>query len=295
MKKIKLLGLLIGIVGAGLLITSCSRITDKIFGEDNGGETLSNADTFQLQAMSALKMVSSDETVLPRMMANQLTDEDVTKVKEILPQLDLMLNGSATVDSTITEGEFVINEVTYAYQETITFTDINFEETTYTLTYNVGKTEVEEDLEDEEVETTTIINGVATLDGTTYLEFVSKIEEETERDENELERSFRINLGEGSYALVEESYETEGSEVENEFEYTLVENGVKVLEYSIEIEKDGFKDEIEYEVNEVEYKVTKVSEKEYLIEVEKDDDYEAFARFRKVVAEDGTTSYELIQ
>lgn len=290
MKKIKILGL--GILTSGaILLSSCTSnsLKDLVHGGDNQNNVTTNSEAFLMQATSSLKLLSNIDLGSAR-LSRSLNDTEINEIKEILPQLDLMLNNGTSFESSLTSKENVIEGVTYQYEEVVTFKDSNLIDVTYTLIYNANTKEFKDD--DEKV-TVTTIEGVAKVDDVTYLPFVSITKTENEWDESETERTFKVNLNENSYVIVEESHEVEDDEIENEFEYTLINNGRKELEYSIEIEKEGFKDSIEYEVNNKEYELTRVGD-EYYVKVKEGRDFVDYAKFKKIINEDGSVIFELV-
>ena len=290
MKKIKILGL--GILTSGaILLSSCTSnsLKDLVHGGDNQNNVTTNSEAFLMQATSSLKLLSNIDLGSAR-LSRSLNDTEINEIKEILPQLDLMLNNGTSFDSSLTPKENVIEGVTYQYEEVVTFKDSNLIDVTYTLIYNANTKEFKDD--DEKV-TITTIEGVAKVDDVTYLPFVSITKTENEWDESETERTFKVNLNENSYVIVEESHEVEDDEIENEFEYTLINNGRKELEYSIEIEKEGFKDSIEYEVNNKEYELTRVGD-EYYVKVKEGRNFVDYAKFKKIITEDGSVIFELV-
>lgn len=290
MKKIKILGL--GILTSGaILLSSCTSnsLKDLVHGDDNQNNVTTNSEAFLMQATSSLKLLSNIDLGSAR-LSRSLNDTEINEIKEILPQLDLMLNNGTSFESSLTSKENVIEGVTYQYEEVVTFKDSNLIDVTYTLIYNANTKEFKDD--DEKV-TVTTIEGVAKVDDATYLPFVSITKTENEWDESETERTFKVNLNENSYVIVEESHEVEDDEIENEFEYTLINNGRKELEYSIEIEKEGFKDSIEYEVNNKEYELTRVSD-EYYVKVKEGRNFVDYAKFKKIINEDGSVIFELV-
>ena len=290
MKKIKILGL--GILTSGaILLSSCTSnsLKDLVHGGDNQNNVTTNSEAFLMQATSSLKLLSNIDLGSAR-LSRSLNDAEINEIKEILPQLDLMLNNGTSFESSLTSKENVIEGVTYQYEEVVTFKDSNLIDVTYTLIYNANTKEFKDD--DEKV-TVTTIEGVAKVDDVTYLPFVSITKTENEWDESETERTFKVNLNENSYVIVEESHEVEDDEIENEFEYTLINNGRKELEYSIEIEKEGFKDSIEYEVNNKEYELTRVGD-EYYVKVKEGRNFVDYAKFKKIINEDGSVIFELV-
>ena len=290
MKKIKILGL--GILTSGaILLSSCTSnsLKDLVHGGDNQNNVTTNSEAFLMQATSSLKLLSNIDLGSAR-LSRSLNDTEINEIKEILPQLDLMLNNGTSFESSLASKENVIEGVTYQYEEVVTFKDSNLIDVNYTLIYNANTKEFKDD--DEKVIVTTI-EGVAKVDDVTYLPFVSITKTENEWDESETERTFKVNLNETSYVIVEESHEVEDNEIENEFEYTLINNGRKELEYSIEIEKEGFKDSIEYEVNNKEYELTRVGD-EYYVKVKEGRNFVDYAKFKKIINEDGSVIFELV-
>ena len=290
MKKIKILGL--GILTSGaILLSSCTSnsLKDLVHGGDNQNNVTTNSEAFLMQATSSLKLLSNIDLGSAR-LSRSLNDTEINEIKEILPQLDLMLNNGTSFESSLASKENVIEGVTYQYEEVVTFKDSNLIDVNYTLIYNANTKEFKDD--DEKV-TVTTIEGVAKVDDVTYLPFVSITKTENEWDESETERTFKVNLNENSYVIVEESHEVEDDEIENEFEYTLINNGRKELEYSIEIEKEGFKDSIEYEVNNKEYELTRVGD-EYYVKVKEGRNFVDYAKFKKIINEDGSVIFELV-
>lgn len=290
MKKIKILCL--GILTSGaILLSSCTSnsLKDLVHGGDNQNNVTTNSEAFLMQATSSLKLLSNIDLGSAR-LSRSLNDTEINEIKEILPQLDLMLNNGTSFESSLTSKENVIEGVTYQYEEVVTFKDSNLIDVTYTLIYNANTKEFKDD--DEKV-TVTTIEGVAKVDDATYLPFVSITKTENEWDESETERTFKVNLNENSYVIVEESHEVEDDEIEDEFEYTLINNGRKELEYSIEIEKEGFKDSIEYEVNNKEYELTRVGD-EYYVKVKEGRNFVDYAKFKKIINEDGSVIFELV-
>ena len=290
MKKIKILGL--GILTSGaILLSSCTSnsLKDLVHGGDNQNNVTTNSEAFLMQATSSLKLLSNIDLGSAR-LSRSLNDTEINEIKEILPQLDLMLNNGTSFESSLTSKENVVEGVTYQYEEVVIFKDSNLIDVTYTLIYNANTKEFKDD--DEKV-TITTIEGVAKVDDVTYLPFVSITKTENEWDESETERTFKVNLNENSYVIVEESHEVEDDEIENEFEYTLINNGRKELEYSIEIEKEGFKDSIEYEVNNKEYELTRVGD-EYYVKVKEGRNFVDYAKFKKIINEDGSVIFELV-
>lgn len=306
MKETKIL-LIGGMLALGLgTLASCKNAP-------LGDETkLSNKEAFRLEAATSMNLVanlSSSPVSKKVLRANEISDSEATKIKEMLPTVDLILDNGASFLSTITEEETEINGTIYSFKEVITFKNSELKDETYTLVYNATE-KVERDYDDEEnddekndedteIETSKTMKGYAIYDQETMYEFVSIMNTEEDSEETEIERSFRINLNENSYVKVSQETEQEENENSTEFEYTYVENGDVKLNYSIEVENEGNKNEIEYEIGEKEYELVRLNQdnettyKIYLEVDDKDDDH-LLATFKKVVGEDGIITYERV-
>lgn len=298
MKKTNLL-LVASILGLGVGVLASCDFSDikNAFGTK---QELSKEETFRLEAATSLNLVANlntTKTNLKLMKSNAISDNDANKIKEMLPTIDLILDNGSTFASTIVEEETILNEVTYQYKEVINFKNHLLQDESYTLIYN--KTSKVENQDRDEIETFEKLEGYALIDENTKYEFVSLVTTESENNEQEMEREFKIILGNNSYVRVSEETEQERKENSTEFEYLLVENGVKKLQYSIGIEHEGNKDEIEYELDNKEYElVRKLINNEVIYQVYYEDEHRNddlyLVAFKKVTLEDGTITYERI-
>ncbi len=301
----------LSLLGAGLLM-GCNQSGAK----SNSPSNITRRQSLDLKVASALKFSSGVSRM--RRANTPMSDEEANKVLELLPTLDILMTNGNTYSSVITEEETLINNVTYSYKETLSYTDINLQSAEETLVYNIVEKKVEtevddddddeEDIDDdedvdddddddrnirrskdEEAEEYTKIEGYV-IRGETYLPFVSMEEKFTEGNESESERTFILTLSTSSYVYIEEENESEDGEVENEFCYRLVENGITTLEYYLEIEslKDNSKSEIEYELNGVGYEIERKLNQagNYVYEVKyqsETSEEEPVAEFEKVI------------
>ena len=302
MKKTLFVISLLSMLGLGAaMLTSCDLGNDTTkLGDVEIPTTSKKENTFQATtSVSLLNSINKagalkahNPVKLSKDFNSQRVQEDLTQV---LPQLDLMMDNGFNISSKVEEVETEIDGKTYSVKETISYTDFANEQVTYQLIYN---TRSHEERDDDELETYTLMEGYVLLNENQY-SFASVMVSEEEWDESEVERNFRINLGNNSYVFVESSKENEGRENEEEYEYTYVENGRKVIEYSIEIEKEGFKDDIEIEFNDKEFEVSRVTRDGKTLFVIKlgDDDghYRDYLTYEKVIAEDGTVTYNQIK
>lgn len=228
MKKTNLL-LVASILGLGVGVLASCDFSDikNAFGTK---QELSKEETFRLEAATSLNLVANlntTKTNLKLMKSNAISDNDANKIKEMLPTIDLILDNGSTFASTIVEEETVLNEVTYQYKEVINFKNHLLQDESYTLIYN--KTSKVENQDRDEIETFEKLEGYALIDENTKYKFVSLVTTESENNEQEMEREFKIILGNNSYVRVSEETEQERKENSTEFEYLLVENGVKKI------------------------------------------------------------------
>lgn len=294
-KKIILLTLLLG---AGAALASCNGDAPS----SKPSENLTQENTLSLQAVTSLNMVNSLSAPTSKTLYKKnhtVTEEETNKIKEVLPQLDLMLENGFDFKVTVNDFNDAINGTTYEKKETISFEDLNGESNVYTFYYSNSITLNIKD--EDETKTKSIITGIATMDDETYFNFQSYLKTEQEEGEYEEKRTFIIWKDVLSFIKVEQKYEEEGTEKESKFAYTVIEDGRKTLDYSIKIEKEWDNLEIKYEINDVEYKMKKVidmttNETLYLVKYEDDEnDVKARLTFKKVIGEDGTASFEIVK
>ena len=220
-----------------------------------------------------------------------MNEEQKKEALEILPTLDLMLTNGVKFDSVTEEVDTTINEVTYKIKETINFIDTSLKKAKYTLYYNV--IDKEEESEENEVEAETSIKGIAEFDNNQY-SFISTTTTEEKNNKSEVEREFKVIINENNYVKVEEEHEIKNNKEETSFEYSVYKDGKETLSYSLSIENKNHYDEIEYEINDVEYELKIMKNKDgsskYVISIEKDDE-EFEAIFNKIIDENGNVSY----
>lgn len=296
MRKLRntMLSVLGGIVLLGGMV-SCSNdnLNDQF---TNGSGTLSSVQKKNIEALTSIKMVETISSVGNVSYANRFVkdtniDNDYLETS-ILPTIDMLLNNGSIVTSTIDEVETDYNGTIYHFKEVLNYKDHELKDASYTLIYN-KETFVEEDRD--EKEETSILNGIVILSEEERYTFKALNKVETEKNEVEQERYFKINMSETSYVIVEEEFEEERNKTESEFEYTFVNNGKVELNYSISLENKQRYDEIEYEINDVEYEVKKMikdGEEVYKVKLENDKtDSEYVTFYKKEVLEDGTVIF----
>lgn len=294
MKRNKLFVSLFSLATLSLLLVGCN-----VIGERN---SLSAQKKENIEALTSITFLESalnadQQSMVKRMINNASTlVYDEAKLQSILPTLDTLLNNGTSVQSSVAEEETIIGETTYTYKETLSFKDHNLEEANYTLVYNKV---INEEKDDDEVETSEILNGYVLLSDDVKYSFESKSSSEKEEDESEFERSFHIKIDQNSYILVEEENEMETNETETEFSYTFVKDGQKEIEYSISIEnKNEYFNEISYELNGTEYELTKVTkngQELYQIEIENNQDEEAIVCYKKETSEEGIVTFVKVE
>lgn len=137
MKKVNLL---VGLFGSLALIagaTSCSSLTGTI-GNQDGNFTAHEKQN--VEALTGIKLLESTFSANPSIKKARNIEAsetiDTTDIEKVLPSIDVLLNNGSIIESTVTEEETIINEVTYSYKEVITYKDSELKDATYTLVYN---------------------------------------------------------------------------------------------------------------------------------------------------------------
>lgn len=296
MKKVR--NTVFSVLGGLVLISGLVSCSNNNSGNQltNGSSELNPVQKKNIEALTSIKMVETISNVnkvsYARSWSNNTNVDTDYLETTILPTIDTLLNNGSIVSSTVEEVETDYNGTIYHFKETLNYKDHNLKDASYTLIYN-KETFVKE--ERDEKEETSILNGIVIISEEERYAFNALNKVETENNEVEEERYFKINMSETSYVKVEEEFEEERNKTESEFEYTFVNNGKVELNYSISLENKQRYDEIEYEINNTEYEVKKMvkdGEEVYKVEVENDKtDSECVGFYKKVVLEDGTTSF----
>ena len=292
MKKILLLSLNAIFLTAGLVACSSNK-TNTTFKNDK--------DIFSLQAVTGMSMLSSYEgtahinkLIKRSNERSDFTEEQVTKIKEVLPTVDLLLDNETTFLSHVEEVNVEIDGKLYETKEEITFLNNDLSSSSYLLFYNIIEEKVEED---EEIEENKDMEGIAYIDEETYYPFISKEEKEVEDDEVENTRKFMILTGEKSYIEIKEEYSYESDEVEQKLHYEVVQDNQKIVDYKIKIENENQENEIKVEIGEMNFKVEReIFEDTYIYKISlKDDETNQMVTLKREILEDGTISYDIYE
>ena len=176
------------------------------------------------------------------------------------------------VESLLSDGGFrIVTEASdraeYSEKVTVSFTDIDGNESGYVMYYNQTLREDgnrdrdrdrdyddydddrdrdrDRDYDDrDENEENYSIEGVMVIEGQDY-EIRGDREVESEWNESESKTEFRVSLGESRYMTVEQSTETDGNETETEYGYSIVENGRVIEKSEFSFEEENNETEIE--------------------------------------------------
>lgn len=235
------------LLGGALLaggLTACNSLTKPV----NESVTDKRADTLAYQATTSLATLKDHASIkmMKRASGGMISDASKTKIEELLPSLDLLLENDGAFKSDILTSD----RDSYQVKQVVSFQGLAMEKSEYTLYYNIIEEKVEteidddDDEKDEETETTKKFVGVAVLDQL-ELPFTSVIETETDQDEYEEEMKFVIETGVGSYVSVKQEIEKENGEYEEEYHYKVVENNKTIYEFSIENEEEQVSKETE--------------------------------------------------
>ena len=292
MKKLLLLSLNAIFLTAGLVACSSSK-TNTTFKNDK--------DIFSLQAVTGMSMLSSYEgtahinkLIKRSNERSDFTEEQVTKIKEVLPTVDLLLDNETTFLSHVEEVNVEIDGKIYETKEEITFLNKDLSSSSYLLFYNIIEEKVEDD---EEIEEKKDMEGIAYIDEETYYPFISKEEKEVEDDEVENTRKFMILTGEESYIEIKEEHSYESDEVEQKLHYEVVQDSQKIVDYKIKIENENQENEIKVEIGEMNFKVEReIFEDTYIYKISlKDDETNQMVTLKREILEDGNISYEIYE
>ena len=234
----KLLLPIILAIGILLGLVACKELN-----KENSKEFFNNEiDNISYQALSSIKLLESKTEIKKAKRAQNLSgtnDVEVTE-KEVIDRYLEMMNELLDTNGGFSSKTLVSDKVEYQNLVEITTKNLQGELTTYSLYYNETSVKQEIDDDDDEIEITKTIEGIAVVNGTEY-KLVGKIEEESEKDETENESYFKIIEDERNYVIVKEEVEQEANEYEHEYKYEVITNGVKTNSLSFELEKENGK------------------------------------------------------
>lgn len=196
----------------------------------------------------------------------QFTSNEKSQLEETLPFVDLILTNKSTFSTTIVES----TKEDYNFELQVNYKDTSGSNFSHQIFFNVLKDVTE--VENVETERTVYYRGVTTL-YESGVEFIAKLEEETEGKELESEISLilYLNSSRTSYIEVIQSKEYNQYSIEEEFEYRVFDKGVLEKDFTLETEVNNNVSSVKLEVNEV----------EYLVETSTQDDFTLF-KFSKI-------------
>lgn len=231
-----------------LLLTACAGTKKQV--------NTNSKEMYALSAMSSAiylqheqeqtSSVKSRKTVkLAQTQADKpanITDEDLAGTESCLTMFgDVIKNNGFT--QTV-EKNTNLSEELGKYNFVMTISIPNLSNTnTYKLYYDEIATETQVEIEDEETEISTTLEGVL-IANETHFKVEGKKTIETEGNETEYSIEFKTYFDENNYVVVEQSSENN----ELEYEYEIYKNGVKVQKIEIEFEKENNKTELEFEL-----------------------------------------------
>lgn len=226
------------ILAIGILL---GLVACKVVDKNNQKEFFdNNIDNMSYQALSSIKLLESKEEVRRQKRLNnntQTSNVEVTEKEVIDKYLEMMnelLNTNGGFSSEVLESD----KTEYTTLVKISTKNLQGEVTIYNLYYN--ETIIEEEVEEDELEITKSIEGIAIVGDKEY-KLIGKIEEETETDETENETTFKIIEDDKNYVIVKEEIEQEKNEYEHEYKYEVISNGKKINSVSFELEKENNK------------------------------------------------------
>lgn len=292
MKKVKFFLPLFSLVLLASCVSNNSSDNTVHQGGNNIEETLNNSDSANLFAYEAATSIGLLATIdsTPVKQANRTASDTaslVDLVASYLPSIEAALWG----DQILLENKVTASDREgYETKLEVTYKDIASSDVSFVMYYN--ETPIRDDdydfddrFDDEEESR---IDGVVVIGESEY-----EMRGAKERDGDEFEVSFSYHLDEGNYVRVSQEVERD----EQEFQYEVYENRRVIHSYSLEMEE-----------NEVELHSASIGDNLYL-------EFAFFNRngktlischvvengqrermlFEKVVLEDGTSSYQLVQ
>ena len=296
----------------GLSVVGFAGCDPASTGSADGDKFGSFTSTEQVYGFSA----ASAATVISAMNGGQAAG--LARAKNIAVSTAAEVTDEATIDelngymmlveSLLSDGAFGFTESAsdvdgYAKMMRVTYRDLTNNTVAYTMYYNetIVEEETEYDDGEEEVETTSRIDGILRVDGTDY-PMQGIAESSAEGDETESEHSLTVTLGERSSLRVEQSVEQERGENEQEYAYSLYEDGTLTERSLFEYEQEDDETEIRLEqrvrgedgsyTTQVFYFDKETERGQELIRI-RVGDRNAAATYRVSIQanEDGTTSY----
>lgn len=248
MKKLVLgiaLALALSVGAAGLIGCDGTTTASGKFGSFKSEEQV-----YGFSAASAATVISAmnggQAATLAKAKHIAFTPAAVTD-EETLSELNgyMMLVESLLSDGAFGFRESASDEAGYETMMRVTYKDLTGNTIGYTMYYNETVIEEEHEWDDgeEEIETTSRIDGVLRIDGTDYpMRGIS--ESSTEGDETESEHTLTVTLGENARLVVEQEVEQERGENEQEYAYSLYENNVLTERSLFEYEQEHDETEI---------------------------------------------------
>ena len=252
MKKIVTGTLLAAALALGVAgFVGCGTGTDVSGGKF--GSFKSDEQVFGFSAASAATIVSAmnggQAQALAKAKHISLAAAEVTDEATI----DELNGYMMLVESLLSDGAFGFAEGAsdidgYAKKMQVTYRDLTGGTVAYTMYYNETVIDEEHEWDDgeEEIETTSRIDGILRIDGADY-PMQGIAESSSEGDETESEHSLTVQLGEHSYLRVEQEIEQERGENEQEYAYSLYENGELTERSLFEYEEEKGETEIKLE------------------------------------------------
>lgn len=210
------------------LLVACQGNQDGSVSGSNGKDpsnttttAQSEGDAFAYEAATSFGLLSTLNIEASKTLYQKraVSESLLSTITDYLPTIEAMLSGEDIVTNTILQGE---GNPDYETNIEVSFVDINGTENAFLLSYD--KFPLDKPERDEEEYR---IEGVITAGELSY-----PIRGKIEREEDELEVSFRYSLSEDTYVHVEQEKERG----ESSYEYEVKERGRTIHAFSLEIE-----------------------------------------------------------
>ncbi len=240
MKKILIPIALVGVMT--LTIAACNLQNKGPMTKEEG-----ERQTYAFSAVSAGGIISA--------MNNQVAGgKSVAAFSQVTEDETIdMLNGyMSVVEGLLVDGGYSMKEeasdrVEYAIMAQVSYTDMTGEKMGYKMYYNEVDVNERVDKEDFEIEieTKAKLEGVIVIDGVDY-PIEGNTKSEVEDDENEVETTFKVVLGENDYLLINSEVSLERNESEQSYSYMLYKDGKMAVKSIFEMEQESDETEIEF-------------------------------------------------
>ena len=224
-KKILLTALaLVSLAPVSLCLTACKKSNELNINSKNIYAMYASSSVEYLKELSQSNSMSTFTTAT---RPETIQNEDINGIKNSLTMFDnIITSGFTQKTNKNTSTEEGLKDYNFVME-------ITFDDETYKMYYSEYDTKTRKEIDDDEIETSSKLDGVIVADDVQYA--VKGIKEvEKEGRETEISIEFITYLDEQNYIIFEQSIEDN----EIEYEYKIYKNGQKIQESEFEMEKE---------------------------------------------------------